>query len=103
MLLNAFLINLLIVMAIKFDNNIETTRKTIFCDIDGTLTNGLLWYGDKGEELKSFNVKDGLAIRKLLSIGFKIGFLSGRDSLPLRARVRDLGVEFFRFKSYTFS
>lgn len=71
--------------------------KGLICDIDGTLTNGLLWYGDKGEELKSFNVKDGLAIRKLLSKGFKIGFLSGRDSLPLRARVKDLGVEFIRF------
>ena len=37
MLLNVFLTNLQIAMAIKFDNNIETTRKTIFCDIDGTL------------------------------------------------------------------
>ncbi len=71
--------------------------KGLICDIDGTLTNGLLWYGDKGEQLKSFNVKDGWAIKKLLSNGFKIGFLSGRDSLPLRARVKDLGVEFIKF------
>ena len=71
--------------------------KALICDIDGTLTNGLVWYGDNGEELKSFNVKDGLAIKKLLSKGFKVGFISGRDSAPLRIRAKELGVEFVKF------
>ena len=44
--------------------------KALICDIDGTLTNGLVWYGDEGEKLKSFNVKDGSAIKKLLSKRF---------------------------------
>ena len=83
---------------LKAENAILANKiKGLICDIDGTLTNGLLWYGDKGEELKSFNVKDGWTIKKLLSKGFKIGFLSGRDSFPLRARVKDLGVEFIKF------
>ena len=69
----------------------------MICDIDGTLTNGLVWYGNNGEELKSFNVKDGLAIKKLLSKGFKVGFISGRDSVPLRIRAKELGVEFVKF------
>ncbi len=71
--------------------------KGLICDIDGTLTNGLVWYGEEGEQLKSFNVKDGLAIKKLLSKGFKVGFLSGRDSIPLRIRAKELGVEFVNF------
>ena len=71
--------------------------KGLICDIDGTLTNGLVWYGNNGEELKSFNIKDGSAIKKLLSKGFKVGFLSGRDSVPLRIRAKELGVEFLRF------
>ena len=71
--------------------------KALICDIDGTLTNGLVWYGDEGEKLKSFNVKDGSAIKKLLSKGFKVGFLSGRDSIPLRIRAKELGVEFVNF------
>ncbi len=71
--------------------------KALICDIDGTLTNGLVWYGDEGEKLKSFNVKDGSAIKKLLSKGFKVGFLSGRDSTPLRIRAKELGVEFVKF------
>ena len=48
--------------------------KALICDIDGTLTNGLLWYGENGEELKCFNVKDGWAIKKLLMKGFKDWF-----------------------------
>ncbi len=71
--------------------------KALICDVDGTLTNGLVWYGDSGEELKSFNVKDGYAIKKLLSKGFKVGFLSGRDSEPLRIRSKELGVKFVKF------
>ena len=71
--------------------------KALICDIDGTLTNGLVWYGDNGEELKSFNIKDGSAIKKLLSKGFKVGFLSGRDSVPLRIRAKELGVKFVKF------
>ena len=71
--------------------------KALICDVDGTLTNGLVWYGDEGEKLKSFNVKDGSAIKKLLSKGFKVGFLSGRDSTPLRIRAKELGVEFVKF------
>ena len=83
---------------IKAENALLSNNiKALICDIDGTLTNGLVWYGDKGEVLKSFNVKDGLAIRKLLSKGFKVAFISGRDSAPLRIRAKELGVEFVKF------
>tara|TARA_Y100001978_G_C23680787_1_gene428894 strand:+ start:496 stop:1689 length:1194 start_codon:yes stop_codon:yes gene_type:complete len=83
---------------LKAENTLMANNiKGLICDIDGTLTNGLLFYGEKGEELKCFNVKDGLAIKKLLQIGFKIGFLSGRDSPPLRARAKELGVKYIKF------
>jgi len=83
---------------IKAENALLSNNiKALICDIDGTLTNGLVWYGNNGEELKSFNVKDGLAIKKLLSKGFKVGFISGRDSAPLRIRAKELGVEFVKF------
>ena len=83
---------------IKAENALLSNNiKGLICDVDGTLTNGLVWYGDNGEELKSFNIKDGSAIKKLLSRGFKVGLLSGRDSVPLRIRAKELGVEFLRF------
>ena len=83
---------------IKAENAILANNiKGLICDIDGTLTNGIIWYGKKGEELKSFNVKDGSAIKRLILKGFKIGFISGRDSSPLRIRAKELGVEFIKF------
>ncbi len=86
---------------LKAENIILANQiKGLICDIDGTLTNGFVWFSETGEELKSFNVKDGSAIKKLLKKDFKIGFLSGRDSAPLRARAKELGVKFTRFNQY---
>ena len=82
---------------IKAENALLSNNiKGLICDVDGTLTNGLVWYGNDGEQLKSFNIKDGSAIKKLISNGFKIGLLSGRDSLPLRVRAKELGIKFLR-------
>ena len=36
--------------------------KLILLDVDGTLTDGGIYLGNSGEELKKFNVKDGYAI-----------------------------------------
>ena len=82
---------------IKAENALLSNNiKGLICDVDGTLTNGLVWYGNDGEQLKSFNIKDGSAIKKLLSKGFKVGLLSGRDSVPLRNRAKELGINFLR-------
>ncbi|TXS96358.1 hypothetical protein FV139_02360 [Parahaliea maris] len=35
-------------------------------DVDGVLTDGCIYYGNDGEELKPFNIKDGLGIKLLL-------------------------------------
>ena len=35
-------------------------------DVDGVLTDGLIYYGNGGEEFKTFNIKDGLGIKMLL-------------------------------------
>ena len=36
--------------------------KYLFLDVDGVLTDGKLYFGKSGEELKVFNVKDGLSL-----------------------------------------
>ena len=43
--------------------------KLFIMDVDGTLTDGKLYIGNKGEVLKTFSIKDGLGIKKLLSHG----------------------------------
>jgi len=37
----------------------------IVLDVDGTLTDGKIYYTDHGDEVKGFNIKDGLKIKKL--------------------------------------
>ena len=57
-------------------------------DVDGVLTDGGLYYSRRGEQLKRFHVRDGLAFRLAQRAGLKIGLLSGRGSRPLRVRAR---------------
>ena len=71
--------------------------KVIFSDVDGILTDGKIWYGINGEEIKSFNAKDGLAIKTFIKNGIEVCLLSARDSIPLRNRTKDLGIKHFIF------
>jgi len=67
--------------------------KVLLCDVDGVLTDGRLWYGADGEELKAFHARDGLAIKELMQRGIEVALVSGRDSPALRRRMSDLGIQ----------
>ncbi len=64
----------------------------VFFDVDGVLTDGRLYYSSVGEEYKVFNVKDGLGILNLKSLGIKIGVISGRGGDALLRRLEELKV-----------
>jgi 3-deoxy-D-manno-octulosonate 8-phosphate phosphatase (KDO 8-P phosphatase) len=66
--------------------------RLVVLDVDGVLTDGVLFYGPRGEELKCFSVRDGLAIRMLRSAGIEVGVITGRSTEALAARCRDLGI-----------
>jgi len=66
--------------------------RVLILDVDGVLTDGSIVYDDKGEETKSFSVKDGFGIRMLLDAGIRICIVTGRRSAALRHRCRDLGI-----------
>jgi len=66
--------------------------KALLCDVDGVLTDGRLWYGPDGEELKAFHARDGFAIKQLMQTGIQVALVSGRDSLALRRRMAELGI-----------
>ncbi len=61
-------------------------------DVDGVLTDGRLWYGPDGESLKAFHVRDGVGIKELLAAGVGVAVISGRRSVAVAARMRELGV-----------
>jgi 3-deoxy-D-manno-octulosonate 8-phosphate phosphatase (KDO 8-P phosphatase) len=67
--------------------------RLLLLDVDGVLTDGLLWYGPDGETVKPFHAKDGFGIRLLQREGVQVGILSARRSAPLERRLADLGVQ----------
>ncbi len=67
--------------------------KLFLMDVDGVLTDGRLYYTERGEEMKVFDVKDGLGIKLLQRAGIEVGVISGRSSAPLLKRLEELGIE----------
>ncbi len=72
--------------------------RLLVLDVDGVLTDGTILYSAEGEELKAFNVQDGLGIKLLMRSGFEVAVISGRGSAPLERRLDDLGIYHRRFK-----
>jgi 3-deoxy-D-manno-octulosonate 8-phosphate phosphatase (KDO 8-P phosphatase) len=64
-------------------------------DVDGVLTDGRLYFTDKGDGLKAFNVKDGLGMKLLQNAGIKTAIITGRSSEPVKLRAAELGVDYF--------
>lgn len=69
--------------------------KAVVLDIDGVLTDGSIGYSQNSDEIKFFNVKDGLAISLALQNGVKVGILSGRSSKANKTRAQELKLSFF--------
>lgn len=69
--------------------------KLFVMDVDGTLTDGKIYIGSKGEEFKSFNVKDGYAINNMLhKNGIKTAIITGRESEIVNIRARELNIDY---------
>ncbi len=68
--------------------------KMIAFDVDGTLTNGKLYENENGELYKQFHVHDGLMLSLAHSIGIKTGLITGRNSPIVKARGKELGMDF---------
>ncbi|MDD3627613.1 MAG: HAD hydrolase family protein [bacterium] len=67
--------------------------KLLLLDVDGVLTDGMIYMGSEGEILKVFNARDGLAIKIALKSGLEVGLLSGRYSKITENRATELGIE----------
>ncbi|MCK5111622.1 MAG: HAD-IIIA family hydrolase [Arcobacteraceae bacterium] len=65
----------------------------IVLDVDGTLTDGKIIYTSNGDELKHFDVKDGLAIATWTKMfGKKAAIITGRNSTLVERRAKELGI-----------
>ncbi|MFT3763434.1 MAG: HAD hydrolase family protein [Pseudoxanthomonas sp.] len=61
-------------------------------DVDGTLTDGRLYFDSEGHESKAFNVRDGLGINLLRKAGIGAAFITARKGSVTEHRGRDLDV-----------
>ena len=61
-------------------------------DVDGVLTDGMLYLGESGELMKAFNAQDGHGLKMLAESGVEVGILSSRRSPIVAARARELGI-----------
>jgi 3-deoxy-manno-octulosonate cytidylyltransferase (CMP-KDO synthetase) len=71
--------------------------RLIITDVDGVLTDGGLYWDERGECMKRFHVRDGLGIQLLQGCGVQVAVISGRDSATLRRRIADLGIPLAAF------
>lgn len=69
--------------------------KALIFDVDGVLTDGRITYTENGDELKSFNVKDGQIIRFLKENGIIVGAITGRKSEIVARRSEELKLDFY--------
>jgi 3-deoxy-D-manno-octulosonate 8-phosphate phosphatase (KDO 8-P phosphatase) len=66
--------------------------KMIIMDVDGTLTDGSLLLLPDGEELKSYNVRDGTGVLLARLAGLKTGIITGKISGSLKKRAERLKI-----------
>lgn len=67
----------------------------IVLDVDGTMTDSRITYSENGDEIKSFNVKDGLAIASWRKLGKQVAIITGRSSNIVARRAEELQIEHF--------
>lgn len=66
--------------------------KLLILDVDGTLTDGGLYYGADGLALKRFSVRDGLGLVAVQKLGVEVVLISGDETPIVPARAARLGI-----------
>lgn len=70
--------------------------KLMAFDVDGVLTDGRLYFGSAGDEMKAFSSRDGHGMKMLQSSGVVLAIITGRSSLAVERRAQNLGIELLR-------
>ena len=61
-------------------------------DVDGIMTDGTLLFSASGDEMKGFNILDGLGIKQVMAAGIEVAVITGRRSPLTEKRMNDLGI-----------
>lgn len=68
--------------------------KLFLSDVDGTLTDAGMYYGENGEEFKKFNTHDGKGFELLRKAGIKTGIITSENTKIVENRAKKLKVDF---------
>jgi len=66
--------------------------RMVLMDVDGTLTDGSLAVLPDGEEIKTYNVRDGMGVLLAQLAGLKLGIITGKTSKGLEKRAERLKI-----------
>jgi 3-deoxy-D-manno-octulosonate 8-phosphate phosphatase (KDO 8-P phosphatase) len=67
--------------------------KMILLDVDGVLTDGGIILGNEGEEIKKFDIQDGMGVTLARMAGMKVGIITGRQSSLVERRAKELNMD----------
>lgn len=68
--------------------------KLFLSDVDGVLTDGSMYYSEKGDELKKFNTRDGMAFQLLREAGIKTGLITSENTEIVAKRATKLKIDY---------
>lgn len=61
-------------------------------DVDGVMNDGSLLFSTSGDEIKTFNILDGLGLKQLMDGGVRVAVITGRNSPVTERRMTSLGI-----------
>lgn len=68
--------------------------KLVILDVDGTMTDGGMYFTENGDQMKKYNTKDGMAIKREVRNGIKFGIIShGHKLNMIQDRAILLGID----------
>lgn len=69
--------------------------KCLISDVDGVLTDGLLFLDNNGNELKAFNVQDGMGLKLLMAAGIEVAVITTSQNKVIDHRMQQLGIKHY--------
>lgn len=73
---------------------IEKKIRLFLTDVDGTLTDGGMYYTSSGDTMKKFNTRDGMGLQLLQKTGVKVGIITSENTEIVTKRAEKLGIDY---------
>lgn len=88
-------LDVIVLKDLKQGQRIDKSKvKMMILDVDGTLTDGGMYFTENGDLIKKYNAKDGLAIKRMIKEGKHIGIIShGTKHQVVQDRADLLGIQ----------